>query len=86
MDYLAGKRILSPLLVLWSARGPVGRWYDREGGPLGLWRLLSDDVNGGVLDAGHFFLEEVPEETAEALNRFFLADQGGPMQSNSPKP
>lgn len=84
-DYLARRRIICPLLALWSARGPVGTWYDREGGPLGLWRLLSDDVNGGVLDAGHFFPEEAPEQTAEALNRFFLVDRGDPMLQELPK-
>jgi haloacetate dehalogenase len=28
------------------------------------------DVQGQALAAGHFFPEEAPEETAEALNRF----------------
>jgi haloacetate dehalogenase len=43
------------------------------GGPLALWRNWSDDVEGCPLNAGHFFPEEIPNETADALNRFFAA-------------
>lgn len=73
-DQLAGRRIVCPLLVLWSTRGPLGSWYDRDGGPLGLWRLLCDNVDGHALDAGHFFPEEAPDETAQALSDFFVSD------------
>lgn len=83
-DYLAGRRIMCPLFAIWSARGPVGTWYDRDGGPLGLWRLMSHDADGAVLDAGHFFPEEAPDQTAEALNNFFLADRRDPMPHKSP--
>jgi haloacetate dehalogenase len=48
-----------------------GAWYADEGGPLALWRAWADDVQGAALDAGHFFPEEAPEETAEALELFF---------------
>jgi acyl-coenzyme A synthetase/AMP-(fatty) acid ligase len=40
------------------------------------WRTLledGDDVEGCPLNAGHFFPEEIPNETADALNRFFAA-------------
>ena len=80
-DRAAGRRIACPLLVLWSARGPLGTWYEREGGPIALWRAWSEDVQGRPLSAGHFFPEEDPEQTAEALNGFFGAGaadrQGG---------
>jgi pimeloyl-ACP methyl ester carboxylesterase len=36
-----------------------------------LWRAWCDHVQGHRLSAGHFFPEEAPEQTAEALNRFF---------------
>ncbi len=49
-------------------------WYAEAGGPLALWRNWSDDVQGRPLDAGHFFPEEIPDETADALARFFAAD------------
>ena len=72
-DRTAGRRIASPLLALWSAQGPLGTWYAEAAGPIALWRAWSDDVRGHPLNAGHFFPEEAPEETADALNRFFAA-------------
>jgi haloacetate dehalogenase len=38
---------------------------------LALWSAWADDVQGHPLDAGHFFPEEIPNETANALTRFF---------------
>jgi haloacetate dehalogenase len=70
-DLAARRRIGCPLLVLWSGRGPLDRWYEPQGGPLGVWRAWADDVQGHAVAAGHFFAEETPEETAEALGRFF---------------
>jgi haloacetate dehalogenase len=72
-DYSSGRRIASPLLALWSARGALDTWYDEAGGPIALWRAWSDDVQGHPLDAGHFFPEEAPDQTADALNQFFAA-------------
>lgn len=68
-----GRRICCPLLVLWSADGPLDTWYAGEGGPLGLWRLWSDDAHGHALTGGHFFPEENPLQTGQALSRFFGA-------------
>jgi haloacetate dehalogenase len=70
-DRRIGRRIACPVLALWSARGPLNAWYPDAGGPLGLWRAWADDVQGRPLDAGHFFPEEIPDETANALARFF---------------
>jgi len=70
-DRTAGRRISCPLLVMWSAQGPLATWYTQESGPIALWQDWSDRVQGHTLDAGHFFPEEVPKQTAEALNRFF---------------
>jgi haloacetate dehalogenase len=69
-DRRAGRRIACPLLVLWSVKGGLEHWYTEDGGPLALWRAWADDVQGRSLDAGHFFPEEMPEETTEALSRF----------------
>jgi haloacetate dehalogenase len=69
-DLAAGRRIACPLLALWSGRGPLGHWYAAQGGPLGVWTAWADDVQGRAFDAGHFFPEEAPEETGEALQRF----------------
>jgi haloacetate dehalogenase len=77
VDLANGRRIACPLLVLWSARGPLAHWYQGQGGPLGVWKTWADDVQGRAVDGGHFFPEEAPEATAEALGRFFaLPDRG----------
>jgi haloacetate dehalogenase len=70
-DLAARRRIGCPLLALWSAQGPLGTWYTEEGGPLALWQEWSDDVRGHPVNGGHFFPEEDPGPTAEALGRFF---------------
>jgi haloacetate dehalogenase len=38
---------------------------------LEIWRAWADNVQGQSLDAGHFFPEEAPAQTAEALELFF---------------
>jgi haloacetate dehalogenase len=72
-DRRSGRRIACPILVLWSGRGALNAWYADVGGPLSVWRAWADDVQGRSVDAGHFFPEEVPDETADALMRFFAA-------------
>jgi haloacetate dehalogenase len=70
-DRASGQRIRCPVLVLWSARGPLDAWYAEEGGPLALWRDWGDEVEGRALEGGHFFPESSPKETAEELGAFF---------------
>lgn len=72
-DLEAGRRIHCPVLALWGAGGALDAWYAGAGGPLALWRAWGDDVQGHTIDAGHFFPEEAPDQTAEALRRFFMA-------------
>ena len=62
----AGRRIKTPLLVLWGARGFVGRNCD----VLALWREKACDVRGRALDCGHFLPEEAPSEVAVHLREF----------------
>jgi haloacetate dehalogenase len=71
MDRRTGRRIACPVLALWSGQGALNAWYTEAGGPLALWRAWADDVQGRPLDAGHFFPEEIPDETANALTHFF---------------
>ncbi len=70
-DRASGRRIVCPLLALWSAHGELATWYAEEGGPIALWQALCDEVVGHALDAGHFFPEEMPQQTADALTGFF---------------
>lgn len=67
---LGRNKIRCPLLVLWGARGFVGKHYD----VLGVWRDWVEEaqqVEGGALDCGHFLAEEQPEETVRRLLAFF---------------
>jgi haloacetate dehalogenase len=68
-DREAGRKIRSPMLALWSAKGPLDTWYAE--GPLALWRDWADDVRGHAVPGGHFFPEQAPEPTAAALGGFF---------------
>jgi haloacetate dehalogenase len=70
-DRKAERRIKCPVLALWSGRGGLDAWYDSAGGPLAIWRAWADSVEGGPIDAGHFFPEEMPQQTATALASFF---------------
>ncbi len=70
-DRRAGRTIACPVLALWSGTGPLGSWYEDEGGPLEIWRALAPQVSGHAVPGGHFFGEEHPRETAAALADFF---------------
>ena len=72
-DRAAGRRISCPVLALWGGSGPLATWYEDAGGPLALWREWARDVEGHGVQAGHFFPEDIPAETAELLGRFFAA-------------
>ena len=73
-DRAAERRIGCPVLALWSGIGPLSEWYVEEGGPLALWRPWAPNVEGRAMEGGHFFPEELPDETAELLSRFFEAN------------
>jgi haloacetate dehalogenase len=72
-DLREGRRLRCPTLVLWSTTGGLGTWYEAAGGPLALWRPWCPGVEGAGFPGGHFFPEEMPRETAEALGEFFAA-------------
>jgi haloacetate dehalogenase len=65
------QKITCPVLVLWSAGSALDNWYHEDGGPLGIWENWADHVTGWPVSGGHFFPEEIPEETAIALTQFF---------------
>lgn len=65
------RQIQCPVLALWSADSALDTWYAHAGGPLGIWRSWGTDVRGRSFKAGHFFPEELPEQTASELIHFF---------------
>ncbi len=58
-----------PTLILWGGRGVVG---NRPTDPVTVWRERVADPRAAVVDAGHFLVEERPEESLAQL-RSFLA-------------
>jgi haloacetate dehalogenase len=65
-DAAAGRQVTQPLLVLWGARGAMGRMYD----VLASWQAVATDARGAAVDSGHFLAEEAPRETLAALEAF----------------
>ncbi|MCQ4162518.1 alpha/beta hydrolase [Roseomonas sp. GC11] len=64
----AGEKIRCPLLVLWGAKGKIGRWYR----PVELWQgYTSGEVYGHAVNSGHYLAEEAPEEVLAAADNFF---------------
>lgn len=55
-----------PALVLWGSRGKVGAQVD----PLRTWRDRLPRAEGAPIDAGHFLVEEAPDDTWAALAAF----------------
>lgn len=63
-----GAKVQCPLLVLWGAKGVIGRWYD----PLAIWRqYCAAEVSGAPVNSGHYLAEETPAEVLPHLQRFF---------------
>jgi haloacetate dehalogenase len=71
-DKQASNKISCPMLHLWAEGGPLDAFYQKEGGPLGIWRQWAPRVYGQSMKGGHFFPEENPDGTA-ALVKQFLA-------------
>jgi haloacetate dehalogenase len=69
-DFAAGRRIETPLLLLWGATGAVGRLQK----PAEVWKDYAADIRGAeALPCGHYLSEEAPDETYRALHDFFAA-------------
>jgi haloacetate dehalogenase len=65
-----GEKIGCDLLVLWGERGVVQRLFQ----PIALWQAqCQGQVQGQALPCGHYLAEELPQETAARLGRFFSA-------------
>jgi haloacetate dehalogenase len=71
-DKQAGKRIECPMLHLWAEGGPLDTFYERDGGPLGIWRQWAPRADGKPMQGGHFFPEENPDDTAVLVKQFLV--------------
>jgi len=69
VDLKAGRKVGCPLLVLWGAKGNVGRLFD----PLAVWRERASDVRGRAMPTGHNIQLEAPAETLAELRAFLRA-------------
>ena len=68
-DRAAGRKISVPMLALWGAAGIPGAGES----PLDVWKRWCDEVEGAPIEAGHFIVEEAPDETLAAMLEFFEA-------------
>jgi len=64
-----GRKVECPTLALWGNRGRLHKWWD----VLACWQARCTNVRGVSLEAGHFLVEERPEETARELLSFLAA-------------
>jgi haloacetate dehalogenase len=64
-DKAAGKKLIVPTLVLWSALHAA-----ENPSLLDVWRDWAEDLSGEPIDCGHYLAEEVPEPVLAALEAF----------------
>jgi len=65
-DKAAGKRLIMPTLLLWSAIH-----FPESPSLLHVWRDWADNLSGEPIDCGHYLAEEAPEAVLMALEGFF---------------
>jgi haloacetate dehalogenase len=65
-DRAAGRKMSCPTLALWGKAGIPSE----ADNPLAAWQEWCDGVEGHGIDAGHFLVEENPDETLAALLPF----------------
>ena len=73
VDREASKKIECPMLHLWAEGGPLDTFYEKDGGPLGIWRQWAPRVQGQQMKGGHFFPEENSDDTAMLVTQFLSA-------------
>ena len=66
-DIQAGKKITSPLLTLWAARGLYPRLFPDV---LAIWKEEGTKVSGKAVDGSHNLQESAPKETLAELQAF----------------
>ena len=64
-DKQAGRKIIVPTLLLWSAAH-----FPAEPSLLEVWRDWASDIRGDAIDSGHYLAEEAPDAVLKALDAF----------------
>ncbi|QGM47184.1 alpha/beta fold hydrolase [Methylocystis heyeri] len=64
-DKAAGKKIIVPTQLLWSAAH-----FPQQPSLLESWREWASDLRGEAIDSGHYLAEEAPEAVLKALEGF----------------
>ena len=62
-----GRKIDTPLLVLWGDAAFVHRHYD----VLQVWSDFTNNVTGHAVPSGHYLPEETPDSVIQALTEFY---------------
>jgi len=64
-DKQAGRKIITPTLLLWSAAH-----FPAQPSLLEVWRDWASDIRGEAVDSGHYLAEEAPDAVLKALEDF----------------
>ena len=62
-----GRKVTTPLRVLWGSKGLVGQIYD----VVLVWETFAEKVTGRAIDCGHWLPEEAPQEVVAEARAFF---------------
>ena len=60
------RQVSCPTLVVFGADGAMARLFDVPA----QWRQRCSDVTGASIPGGHFFIDQLPDETATLLLQF----------------
>lgn len=63
------RKVTCPTLALWGANGLMAKHFDIAAA----WRKRCSDVRAASLPGGHFFVDQLPDETASTLVSFLSA-------------
>ena len=64
-DRAAGKKLIMPTLLLWSAEH-----FPAQPSLLDVWKDWAQELRGEAIDAGHYLAEEAPDAVLTALEEF----------------
>jgi haloacetate dehalogenase len=71
-DFEAGRKVSCPTLLLWGAKGGVGRNHNA----LKVWSEYATNIIKGVsVPSGHYVQEECPNESYAELRNFFAGSE-----------